>query len=137
MAKPPAKPQTSITNPGTPFRRLAPVKVPTLQLLDDDPVYVKITGPIKDTDKNELDEKGNPTTKTIRLIPVVDLQTGELSEIVAGTALVQNLRDYKGGNFAYVGLCFEIIKHKRAEGKKWKAYSIFEIEAPASEEKPA
>ena len=121
------------------FKRIGAVTVPTLKMEEGKPVYVKITGAIQTKPKMDkggikLDENGNPAS--ISLVPVINLDTGEIMTLVAGKGLEQNLKEYQGGGERYVGLCFEITKHPSAAGKRWKPYSIFEIDGtPAGEGK--
>ena len=119
--------------PATPagqlFKRKAAVNLPVLKLEEGKPVFVHVTGPIIEKMAPVKGEDGVERMKTILLCPVVELETGEIMQIVTGVNLAQTLRDYKGGNQAYVGLSFEITKLKSAPGKKWKPYSVFEVEA--------
>lgn len=127
-------PTASAPVPHTPenskYKRLASVMVPTLKMLEGVPVFVHVNQAIVEKEKVEKDEKsGLPVTKTIEILNITNLDTGEIQAIVCGKALSQNLKDYKGGNQQYVGLNFEITKHPPAPGKRWKPYSLFEIEA--------
>lgn len=114
------------------FRRIGNVQTPTLKLVEGVAGYILVTGAMEEKPKGEVQKDGSIVMKTITTMPVVNLETGEVMTVVCGTALAQNLRDYKGGNLQYVGLCFEVTKHPAAPGKKWKPWSIFEIEKPAN-----
>ena len=43
-----------------------------------------------------------------------------MAQIVVGHSLIQALKDFKGGNEAYVGTCFEIEKRPAQPGKRNK-----------------
>ena len=118
----PATPQGSL------FKRKSAVMVPTLKLVEDKPVYVQITQPIQVKQSLVKGDDGVDRMKDISIASIVNLETGELMSFVVGKALEQNLKDYQGGNNKYVGLSFEITKHSSAPGKRWKAYSLFEID---------
>lgn len=122
------------------FTRLGAVAVPQLKIKDGDTVYVKFTAPLvtnpKKTKSGALatDEDGSPIT--IDIASVINLDTGELMHMVSGKALSQRLREYRGGNDKYVGLCFEITKKAKENGKRWKEYEVYEIDGtPAGEGK--
>jgi hypothetical protein len=120
------------------FVRLAPVTVPTLKLPDGESVFVRITQPMLDKVTQEevavvnIDgTKGtNVTEKTIRVLSVVDLTDNKPKQLVAGAILASNLRDYKGGNMAYLGKCFEIYKGSVKPGGRAKLYEVYEIADP-------
>lgn len=118
---------------GGKYKRLAVVSGSQIKTHDNVPVYVKIVAPIErqprlNKDKSpKLDDDGNPSF--INVVKVVDLETGEVGSMVAGNVLADRLTTYQGGNERYVGLCFEITKLPKMDGKKWKDYRIHEIEA--------
>lgn len=114
----------------SPFKRIASVTLPTLKVEEGKPVFVMITDAIVSKQTVGKDDEGKPVLKMIDVMPIVNLETGELMTMVPGKALGQNLKDYKGGNGAYIGLCFELTKHPKPEGKRWKPWSIFEIQKP-------
>ena len=122
---------------GGEYKRLCAVTVPTLKTLEDVPIHVKITRPVEikpKLDKNgaqSVDDDGRALS--IDILHCVNLDTGEMVQVVAGKGLTMNLREYDGGNDAYVGRCFEITKHASPAGKRWKPYSVYEIEAPKGE----
>lgn len=118
-----------VTPEGSPFKRKVAVMMPTLKIKEGETVYVQITQPIITKQTAVKDDDGEMKLKDISVMNVCNLETGELMQMVPGKALEQNLKDYKGGNQAYVGLSFEITKHKAAEGKRWKPYTLFEIES--------
>lgn len=112
------------------FTRKAVVTVPVLKIEEGVSYYVHIRDAIQTKIVSEMDPKtGLSSDKELNLLPVVDLTTGEIKQIVAGAALVGELKDYKGGNSAYMGLSFEIIKNPAKPGKRAKQWTIYEIEA--------
>lgn len=115
------------------FKRLAPVTLPILKHPENTSIFVQVDSAIVTDPKTKggvpmLDEEGNPAT--ISTVRVVDMETGELMNYVVGAMLKSELQRYRGGNNAYVGLCFEIAKKAAAPGKRSKGYEIFEIENP-------
>lgn len=121
--------KASVPVQGGKFARVGAVSTAQLKLVDDVPVYVKITNPIDTQAKKkggvmEKDENGDP--RTIDILRVVNLETGEVQTMVSGKALSQRLKEYKGGNDQYVGLCFEITK--KDNGRRWKEYLVYEID---------
>lgn len=105
-----------------------PVTIPTFKVPENEPKYFRIDSPI-DTKKKtkrgqtELDEDGNE--RTIATVRVVDLETGELGQIVAGAVLVSSLSAYKGGD--YVGRSFRFVKRPAKEGSRAKLWEVREI----------
>lgn len=114
------------------YETVGVVTLPQLKTLDGIPVYVRIDASIKTTPKKTrtgaqaTDEDGNPLA--ISTVQVVDMRTGEMASMVAGAALVQNLKDAYP-NDGYVGRCFRIVK-QAVPGKRWKGYDIREIKDP-------
>lgn len=120
---------------GGKFARLKSVTLPVLKLADETPVYVKVTGVMFEgkEQKPVIDAKtGKPAAamEPATLLPVINLETGEVAQIIAGAVLEGILTDeYKDG--AYVGKGFEIVKHAKREGKRYNTYSVFEIDPDA------
>ena len=133
--------QEALPVPATPagnrFKRLAAVAVPTLKFGDSETIYVHIVSAIESKPKQIKKDDGTFEMGSIEVVSVVNLDTGEIMSLVCAAALSKNLKDYKGGNQQYVGLDFEVTKHPTAPGKKWKPYSIFEIDASAAGESKA
>jgi len=75
--------------------------------------------------------KGAVEMEPAHVCNVIDLETGELKQIITGTVLMGNLQEnYPDG--AYVGKCF-ISTQSKIEGKRYKAYSLAEIADPQGE----
>lgn len=120
------------------YTRKAAVTVPTLKVLDDNTIYIHVRGPFeqkigqdKVTVKDAItgQERIEYVEKTLEILPITNLNTGEMMQLVGNAVLVKELMSYKGGNQAYVGLAFEITKRKAKEGKRAKLFEIYEIEA--------
>lgn len=121
---------------GGKFTRMKAVTLPVMRLTEEVPVYVTVTGAMYEgkEQKPTLDKDGKPTKamEPATILPVVDVETGEMGQIIAGAVLEGILNDtYKADS--YVGKSFEFIKHAKREGKRYNTYSVYEIEAPAAE----
>lgn len=110
------------------------VTMPTLKLVTDVPVYVKILDKIFKAKAQKLKEgeKEKDRKEPPMIFNVVNLETGEDMQLVAG-AVVQSeicetyLKD------SYVGKCFMIKKGKKKDlsgGRGYFTYEIAEIEEP-------
>lgn len=62
----------------------------------------------------------------INIIKVVNIESDEVGQIVAGVVLARALSEYPGG---YVGKTFAITKHAAPAGQRAKPWSVFEIDA--------
>lgn len=69
--------------------------------------------------------------KPATLIDVIDLETGEEAQIVAGAVLASNLREAYP-NDTYKGRCFQVTKLPKAKGKRYFNFDVVEIEDPAA-----
>lgn len=111
------------------------VTVPLLKVPDTGvPVYVKVTSAIfqaKDTNGKTVDASG-VKQKPPMLAHVINLETGEVQQIIVGTVLESELKEGYPDD-KYVGLSFEIKKHKPTGAKKYAMYQISEIEVTAEE----
>lgn len=114
-----------------PFKRKRAVTLPTIKFEYEKPVYVKIIGEMHEG-KARLargQTQPDPDKKPPTLAHVIDLSTGEETQIILAEVLKSELTDAYP-NHGYVGRGFEIIKQKRKEGKKYDPYGICEIELP-------
>jgi hypothetical protein len=120
--------------PGGKYSRVKAVTLPVLKLVDETPVYVKITGPMFEgkEQKPQMGPDGKPKAQMepATLVPVVSVETGEVGQIIAGAVLEGILNDSYPED-AYVGKAFEIVKHAKKDGKRYNTYSVFEIDAGA------
>lgn len=124
--------ETEVKHAGTPFAYtvLKKVRVPTLKLDDEGEVFVRILEAITTKQSPVKGEDGVMRLKDIDIIRVENLATKEVCDMVGGAALVSTLKDYEGGNGAYIGKCFRIAKHRPAAGKRFKNYEVDEISVP-------
>ena len=102
------------------------VTLPLSKWSVDTPKYLLITAPIF-LGKQVSDQKGqNGDMAPAHLFRGTDLLTGEQVEVIAGTVLMETLKEAYPDD-GYVGLQFMITQHK-VEGKRYKTYSVTEIE---------
>lgn len=115
------------------------VTMPTLKLMPDVPAYVKILEPIFKAKEQKLKEgeKEKDRKKPPMLFNVINLETGEAMQLVAG-AVVQSEITESYPKDAYVDKCFMIVKGKKKDltgGRGYFTYEIAEIEEPKKEAK--
>ena len=107
------------------------VTLPTLKLTPDTPVYVKITEKLFEG-KTQPAKDGEPAKKAPMIFNVVNLETGEQMQLVAGTVVQREIADNYEKD-SYVGKCFMITKGKQKDaggGRSYFTYNIAEIEDP-------
>lgn len=107
------------------FKRKQAVILPQLKLQDDVPVHVQIVSPIY---LGKEIKESNGETSQADLMRVVDMTTGEECQMIVGTILKASLEE-SFPESGYVDKCFEITRHAKAEGKRYKTYALYEIEA--------
>ena len=110
------------------------VTMPTLKLMPNEPVYVKILDAIFKARPQKLKEgeKEKDQKKPPMLFNVTNLETGEAMQLVAG-AVVQSEITENYPKDSYVGKCFMIVKGKKKDlsgGRGYFTYEIAEIEDP-------
>ena len=106
------------------------VTMPTLKLMPDVPVYVKITEKIFEG-KTQPAKEGEAEKKPPMIFNVINLETDEVCQMVAGTVVQREIQDtYKKDS--YVGKCFMIVKGKKkgTGDRGYFTYEIAEIEEP-------
>ena len=102
---------------------------PTFKTVVDVPLYVKIQDKMF-IGKERVGRDGKKSDKAPpTVINVMNLETGELGQVLANTILKQTLEE-EYPNDGYVNLCFAITKQKRKEGKQYDPFNILEIEDP-------
>lgn len=109
------------------------VTLPHKKFVDGKVISVKLHAPMRDgsqeidrkTGQPKLDENGKPK-KPAKVLTCIDLETGEMHTLIAGTVLEQRLNENYPDN-GYVGKSFQFAQHK-VEGKRWRDYSITELE---------
>lgn len=108
------------------FKVLKNVTLPLIKMVEESPIYVKITGAMfvgKEVKGTGTAAKMEPAI----LAHVVNLETGENAQIIIAEVIKGNLKDVYPED-SYVGKSFEFIKHSKREGKRYHDYSITEIE---------
>lgn len=106
------------------------VTMPTLKLVPDVPAYVKITAKIFEG-KTQPAKDGEAQKKPPMIFNVINLETGEVCQMVAGTVVQREIQDNYPKD-AYVNKCFMIIKGKKkgSGDRGYFTYEIAEIEEP-------
>lgn len=133
------------------FKIKAHVTVQLLKIADNGvPAYVKFAGAIFQAKTNEAEQKkfdlesakynkASPEERADMKVPqqpnppklahVVNLETGEVQQIIIGSILESELKDAYPED-GYVGKGFEIKKQKPTGNKRYAMYQIAEIELP-------
>ncbi len=115
-------------------KRVKSVTCPLLKLELDVPYYLRFETEIRKAEETEKDkrrrEADTAAGKTVMEVPqlcrVVDLESGELCEMIVPMVLHEELfKAYPDD--AYVGKSFELYKHK-LENKRYSVWDIAEIE---------
>jgi len=113
---------------------------PVLKLEPNKARYIKVEAAmyvgkeIKATRGRPTDDEKKKEPATI--MDVIDLTTGEPSQIVCNTVLKSTLQE-SYPNDGYVGLCFSVTKLDKESGKDYNKFKIEEIEDPTVEESGA
>lgn len=118
------------TTPAAPkFKRKKLLTRPVLKMLKDIPVYIRFEGKIylgkEMKQKSGEDKKKEPA----HLADVVDLDSGELAQIIVNAVPMSVLMENYPDN-DYVGKCFAITRQGRKEGKSYDPFLVEEIEDP-------
>src|SRR6185436_13034885 len=121
-AKKDTKATETVAPVGGKYTRTKAVTLPVFRLTEETPVYVKITAAMYEgkEQKPVLDKDGKPgkAMEPATILPVVNVETGELAQIIAGAVLEGILND-SYPDAGYVGHAFEIVKHAKREGKRY------------------
>lgn len=117
---------------GGKYTRKVAVTLPVLKMLEDQPHYVTATAAMYEGKEQKPAKEGDKPMEPATILPVVDIDTGEVAQIIVGAVLEGILND-SYPDAGYVGKSFEITKHAKKEGKRYHTYSVFEIEAPAAD----
>jgi len=106
------------------------VTMPTLKLMPDVPAYVKITDKIFEG-KTQPPKDGEAAKKPPMIFNVINLETGEVCQMVAGTVVQREIIDNYPKD-TYVDKCFMIIKGKKkgSGDRGYFTYEIAEIKEP-------
>ena len=110
------------------------VTMPTLKLMPDVPVYVKILEKMFEG-KTQPAKEGETPKKAPWIFNVINLETGENCQMVAGTVVQREIVDSYPKD-AYVEKCFMITKGKKkgSGDRGYFTYSIAEIAEPDAAE---
>lgn len=127
MAKAKAKAPAPAQQGGK-FKRTRALTLPTLKLVEEVAVNVTATGPMHVSTAQQRPGKDGKVMEPATVLPVVNLETGEVTQIILGSVLKDILTETYPKD-AYVGKSFEITKHAKATGKRYNTYSVFEIDA--------
>lgn len=129
MAKAKKKAPAKVAAPqGGKYTRIRALVLPTLKLVEEQPVHVTINGAMTTSTAPQKPDKDGRTKEPATVCPVTDLDTGEVTQIICG-AVLKGILNEQYPNDGYVEKSFEIVKHAKAPGKRYNTYSVFEIEA--------
>lgn len=102
------------------------ITLPLLKPVLDVPVYVKVLDKVFVGKEIEA-AKGGKKMDAAHLINIVDLEDGEMKQMIVPAVLQGIFTDeFKDG--AYVGRGFMITKHPKGSGKDYHAFSVSELE---------
>ena len=109
------------------------ITTPFLKLAPNRPYYLKFLKPLFEGKVIEGQANKNPPV----MCEVMNFETGEIMEMIAGAVLVKELAaQYEGNN--YVGKTFEITTHKSLRAKEgqspYNLYNISEIAEPEGDD---
>ena len=105
------------------YKVIREVKIQQLRMLPFTEYPVKIMGEMETVPSRDAKREGDVT-----LLRVIDLDTGDIRQIVVGTVLKNVLAEEPGG---YVNKCYLISCDELDEDKGWRNYFLTEIEDPA------
>lgn len=126
--KAPARAAAVAAPAGGKYTRVRALVLPTLKLVEEQPAHVTITGPMTVSTASQRPDKDGKVKEPATVCPVTDLDTGEITQIICG-AVLKGILNEQYPDDAYVGKSFEIVKHAKAQGKRYNTYSVFEINA--------
>jgi hypothetical protein len=109
------------------YKVLRNVTMPTLKLELEVPAHVKATGEYF-TGKAQKPGKDGKAMEPATVLPVINVDTGEVAQLILGAALKSILEETYPAH-AYVDRAFRIVKHDKQAGKRYFTYSVDEIEA--------
>lgn len=113
-------------NQAAPFKRVSRVTRPTMKLVPEKPLFLKITSAIHaSASKGKMNADGTQR-KPASVMLATDLQTGEEVQIVVPTVLESNLKTHYPDD-SYSGRSFEIVKHAPGNGKDYSTFDVWEV----------
>lgn len=105
------------------YRVKREVRIPQLRMQPGQEYPVRILEEMHTEPSRDEKRKGDVT-----LTKVIDLETGEVRQIVCGTVLANLLNEEPGG---YVGKCYLIEVGELSSEDGWRQFYLYEIEDPA------
>lgn len=124
--EPSAAMQAATALPGFKVKKI--VTVPLWKWTDGVPKFFTILEPVRlSTAKQTAGGKDGKKMDPAHVALVKDLATGNEQTLIFGAVLLSNLNE-SYANEGYVGKSFQVVQSK-IEGKRYKGYSISEIEA--------
>lgn len=121
----------SVVNISPQFKRKKLLTRPVLKFLEGKANYVRIEKAIYlgRQLKSDVAADGSKKKEPAHIAEVVDLQTGELAQIIVA-AMVLSVLNEEYPSEGYVGKCFSITKQGKVPGKQYFGYNVEEIEDP-------
>lgn len=106
------------------------VTMPTLKILPDVPVYVKILDPIF-KGKSQPAKEGSPAKQPPMIFNIINLEDGAAMQMCVNKVVENEILDTYPKE-KYVGRCFMILKGKKkgSGDRSYFAFEIAEIEDP-------
>lgn len=118
------------------FARKAAVTLPVLKIAIDTPTYVKVDAALFQGQKLKTDKQDKDAAY---LMTVTNLETGEQGQIVLNMVLKSIFEEFENMGVEeadrvphYINRGFEIVKHKKASGKEYNTFTVYEIDLPAA-----
>lgn len=106
------------------FTKKRAITLPLFKLSANQEYYFKVLAPIYTGKEIAGSQMAAP-----KLANVLDLETGELGQIIVGAVLFSSLTEaYEGED--YVGRCFEIVKIPADGNRRYALWNISEVEEP-------
>lgn len=120
------------------------VTLPLFKLKPGSEIFVKILDKAYKAAalKGAAPKAGDPVKEPPMLINVLNLETGELGQIIPGASLLDTLNDtYPNDTYVRKGFWIKVGEQKASAGgggKRYNTYTVSEIELPAeAADKPA
>lgn len=107
------------------FSRAKALTLPTISFKNDGTKFLRLLGKIYVG--KAIKQDGKTPEKPADLCEVMDLESGELSLLIV-PALVKSTLEENYPSGGYVNKAFEIACHGTKDGKRYKTFSIYELE---------
>ncbi len=104
------------------------VTMPSIKLELETEYFLKATGAYFEGRAQKQRGSDGEAMKPATVLPVVNVETGEVGQLVLGSVL-KDLLDESYPNASYVDKAFRVVKHDKKAGKRYFTYSLDEIEA--------